>query len=82
MYMCSKPDSVEIEKSQEESDLQDLNEERKEKLEKRERKEKRWFKSMKLKDDKTTINIEDTLELLFVRVGRDNLDDEIKVIFG
>ena len=37
---------------------------------------------MKLKDDKTTINIEDTLELLFVRVGRDYLDDEIKVIFG
>lgn len=35
------------------------------------------------KDDiKTTITVEDTLELLFVRSGRLNLDDEIYKIFG
>ena len=31
---------------------------------------------------KFTITVEDTLELLYVRHGRDDLDEEIKAIFG
>lgn len=31
---------------------------------------------------KNKITVEDTLELLFVRCGRQNLDDEIYKIFG
>jgi hypothetical protein len=31
---------------------------------------------------KNTITVEDTLELLYVRCGRANLDDEIYKIFG
>ena len=37
---------------------------------------------MYCKKDKYTITVEDILELLYVRVGRANLDDEIQVIFG
>jgi hypothetical protein len=32
--------------------------------------------------DKYTITVEDTLELLYVRFGRANLDQEIHAIFG
>ena len=31
---------------------------------------------------KFTITVEDTLELLYVRFGRSNLDEEIHAIFG
>ena len=34
------------------------------------------------KFEKGCITVEDTLELLYVRYGRANLDEEIKAIFG
>lgn len=34
------------------------------------------------KDNKFKITVEDTLELLYVRFGREQLDQEIKAIFG
>lgn len=34
------------------------------------------------KGDEFTISIEDTLELIYVRKGRDKLDEEIDAIFG
>jgi hypothetical protein len=34
------------------------------------------------KEFKGRVTVEDTLQLLYVRYGRDRLDDEIKAIFG
>lgn len=34
------------------------------------------------KDFKGKVTVEETLQILYVRHGRDKLDDEIKAIFG
>ena len=34
------------------------------------------------KDDKAKVTVEDTLQILFVRYGRDGLNEEINQIFG
>ena len=36
----------------------------------------------KTDENKFTVTVEDTLELLYVRMGRNKLDAEIKAIFG
>ncbi|EGR28272.1 hypothetical protein IMG5_179630 [Ichthyophthirius multifiliis] len=36
----------------------------------------------KTEENKFTVTVEDTLELLYVRMGRNKLDEEIKAIFG
>ena len=37
---------------------------------------------MYCKKDKFTVTVEDTLELLYVRLGRDDLNAKIKDLFG
>lgn len=34
------------------------------------------------KKNEYTISVEDTLQLLFVRMGREQLDEEIEALFG